>query len=237
MLVVALAAALLAIHFNDSDPVSEVDVRTSVTFAPTDAPGFEAITTTSTPTASVPAADPPVTTPTSALPSVAVLDLLSVAPEASPTRYDRDLFEHRTDADHDSCDTRCEVLEAERRSDIPGLGLGWYSIYDGYTTTDSSQLDVDHVVALAEAWRSGAHAWDNTRRQAFANDLDEPGALIAVTSISNRSKSDKDPAAWQPRNREAWCEWGLGWVQTKIKWSLTADQAEVDALRNVLAGC
>src|SRR5690606_9096592 len=111
------------------------------------------------------------------------------------------------------------------------------SIYDGYSTPDASELDVDHVGALGEAWRSGAPSWDAWRRRAFANDLDEPGALIAVSASTNRSKSDRDPASWQPPNRDAWCQWGRAWVRVKVKWGLTADEAEVRALENILAGC
>lgn len=180
------------------------------------------------------------TTLTPAAPAAAVSDLLAQlveAPESSGEGYDRALFEHWIDADRDGCDTRCEVLAAERRADLPGLASGWLSIYDGYSTDDPSELDVDHVVALGEAWRSGADTWDPARRQAFANDLDEPDALIAVTASTNRSKSDQDPADWQPPNPGAWCQWGLGWVRVKIKWGLTADEAEVRALTNVLSGC
>jgi hypothetical protein len=125
-----------------------------------------------------------------------------IAPEGSDAGYDRDLFDHWTDADSDGCDARCEVLEQERRIDLPGLpGGGWLSTYDGYTTPDAGELDVDHVVALGEAWRSGGATWDGARREAFANDLDDPGALIAVTASANRSKGDRDPASWQPPNR------------------------------------
>jgi hypothetical protein len=167
-----------------------------------------------------------------------VVDRLVVAPEGDGAGYDRDLFEHWSDADGDGCDTRCEVLETERRDDLEGLaGGGWLSIYDGYTTPDEGELEIDHVVALAEAWRSGAASWDPGRREAFANDLDDPGALVAVTAATNRSKSDRDPASWQPPDRSAWCWFAGAWATTKVRWELTADRAEVDALRNMLAGC
>jgi hypothetical protein len=169
---------------------------------------------------------------------VSIVDLLVVAPEGGDAGYDRELFDYWIDADSDGCDTRCEVLEAERRTDLAGLpGGGWLSTYDGYTTADSSELEVDHVVALAEAWRSGASAWERARRAAFANDLDDPGALIAVTASANRSKGDRDPASWQPPNRGAWCEFATAWATTKARWGLSADQAEVGALKNMLAGC
>lgn len=160
-----------------------------------------------------------------------LVDELVVAPEHLEG-YDRDRFEHWIDADHDRCNTRCEVLEAERRPDV-----GWVSIYDGLVTRDPALLEIDHVVALAEAWRSGAWGWDDARREAFANDLDEPGALIAVSSRSNQSKADKDPAEWRPPLQASWCEWAGSWTRVKIKWDLTADPAEVEALRAILAGC
>lgn len=205
-------------------------------------PTFAPLTTIGRPTASTTIAPStmPTAPPLTALPSTvdALLAQLVVAPEAHADTYERALFAHWIDADGDGCHTRCEVLEAERRASLPGLsGGGWLSIYDGYTTDDPSELEVDHVVALAEAWRSGAHAWDDERRRAFANDLDEPGALIAVTSTTNQAKRDKDPAEWQPSSREAWCEWGLGWLRTKVRWALSADEAETRALANVLRAC
>jgi hypothetical protein len=162
---------------------------------------------------------------------------LTVAPEPLREGYDRDLFKHWTDADGDGCDTRCEVLERQRVTTLPGLAAGgWLSIYDGYSTDDSSEFDVDHVVALGEAWDSGASGWNDERREAFANDLDS-GQLVAVTAATNRSKSDRDPADWQPPNRDAWCEWGAAWIEVKAKWDLTADRAELDALTNIMRGC
>jgi hypothetical protein len=163
--------------------------------------------------------------------------LLVIVPEQTRAGYSRDLFEHWIDVDRDGCDTRCEVLEAELRHDLPGVAAGWYSIYDGRSTIDSGEFDVDHVVALGEAWRSGAATWDSDRRRDFANDLTEPDALIAVTASTNRSKSDQDPANWRPPDRASWCQFGLGWAHTKVRWGLTADQAEVDALLTMVSGC
>jgi hypothetical protein len=213
------------------DPINTTSTSVASSTTTTSAPAATASTTTSL--APVPTTQPP---PPPAGP-LALVDQLVVAPESLSAGYSRDLFEHWIDADHDGCDTRCEVLAAEQRTDLPGLTSGWLSIYDGYSTDDPSELDIDHVVALAEAWRSGADTWDPARRQAFANDLDEPAALIAVTAATNRSKSDKDPARWQPPNRAAWCEFGTAWVTVKVRWQLTADQAEAGALRNMLADC
>jgi hypothetical protein len=166
------------------------------------------------------------------------LTRLRVAQEGPRDGYERDLFGGWIDADGDGCDTRCEVLAAERRASLPGLaGGGWRSLYDGYTTADPSELEVDHVVALAEAWDSGASGWTADRRRAFANDLDLPGALVAVTAATNRSKGARDPASWQPPDRSAWCEFGAAWVDVKAKWDLTVDRDELAALTNLLEGC
>lgn len=167
-----------------------------------------------------------------------LLDRLVIAAESDGADYERGRFAHWTDEDGDGCNTRCEVLQAERRTDLPGLpDGGWLSSYDGYSTDNPAELEVDHVVALAEAWRSGAAAWTDDRRAAFANDLVEPGALAAVTAAMNQSKSDRDPSEWQPPNRASWCDFAGGWLRTKVRWQLTADAAEAAALGNLLRSC
>lgn len=146
--------------------------------------------------------------------------------------YNRDLFPHWIDADSNRCHTRCEVLLREA---LPAGG--WLSVYDNVMVHDASDLDIDHVVPLAEAWRSGAADWETDRRAAFANDLDEPWALKAVTASSNRSKSDSDPADWRPKNQDIWCEYAQGWIAVKLKWNLSADTRERDALGQMLESC
>jgi hypothetical protein len=113
----------------------------------------------------------------------------------------------------------------------------WFSLYDGLTFTDPSELDIDHMVPLAEAWDSGAAGWNAGRRQAFANDLDHPQALRAVSASSNRSKGDLDPGQWKPTRDAAWCEYANDWVTVKKAWDLTADQNEVDDLKVMLRTC
>ena len=178
-------------------------------------------------------------TPPRAIPeALLLLSTLRVEPELSDEGYDRQLFDHWIDASGNGCDTRCEVLKAERLSSLPGLaGGGWLSTYDGYSTDDASELDIDHVVALAEAWRSGAHSWDEDRRRDFSNDLEEPAALTAVTAATNRSKGARDPADWQPSSDNAWCDYASDWIITKARWDLSVDEAEHSALTNMLRGC
>jgi hypothetical protein len=174
----------------------------------------------------------------------AVLVGLRVAPEGARVGYQRELFEHWIDADRDGCDTREEVLMAESRSTAQVdpyrckvLEGDWFSAYDGLTFTDPSELDIDHMVPLAEAWDSGASTWDANRRQSFANDLGRPQALRAVSASSNRSKGDLDPGQWKPTRDAAWCEYANDWVTVKKAWDLSADQNEVDDLRLMLRTC
>lgn len=173
-----------------------------------------------------------------------LLARVEVQPESSSTGYDRGHFGGWRDDDGDGCDTRSEVLQAESAAPVELSPAGcrvlagqWLSIYDGYSTPHPDELEVDHLVSLSEAWRSGASAWSPERRAAFANDLGHPGALVAVTAAMNRSKGDRDPAAWQPPNRAAWCVYAADWVTVKARWQLTMDRAEATAVRNMLNGC
>lgn len=200
-------------------------------------------TTDTTPATTV---APTTAPPTTARPlGVAILEDLEVAPESDGDGYERELFGGDwIDEDGDGCDTREEVLieESVSQAQVDPYGCkviagDWVSLFDGDETSDPTDLDIDHVVALSEAWRSGADDWTEEQRLAFANDLDNPMALIAVSASSNRSKGDRDPTVWQPTKREAWCEFGTAWVSVKVEWELTADQAEVDALRDMLADC
>lgn len=230
-----VGAALLVLTLVADEEATTAAAPPSIT---TTAPPDPTITTNATATS---APTDPATTLATALPEPpsweAVLASLVVAPETPRDGYDRDLFTQWVDKDGDGCDTRCEVLQAQRRIDLPGLpASGWLSLYEGYSSDDPSEFDIDHVVALSEAWDSGASTWDEARREAFANDL-ESGQLLAVTAATNRSKSDRDPADWQPPDRSAWCEFGTAWVGVKSTWGLTADQREVDALRNILREC
>jgi hypothetical protein len=195
--------------------------------------------------ASSPAGAPTTTTnPGGSGDPTAVLAGLRVEPEGARAGYKRELFVHWIDADTDGCDAREEVLIAESRSPAQVDPYGckvvegdWHSLYDGLTFTDPSELDIDHMVPLAEAWDSGAASWDAGRRRAFANDLDHPQALRAVSGSSNRSKSDLDPGQWKPTRDAAWCEYANDWVTVKKAWDLSADQNEVNDLKVMLRTC
>ena len=157
--------------------------------------------------------------------------------------YDRKLFVHWIDADGDGCSTRFEVLIIESRTPVSISGSctlsggSWVSPFDGVATTNPSDLDIDHLVPLAEAWDSGAHSWSASRRRAFANDLDLAAALVAVTDNLNSQKGEQDPAEWLPPRAAYRCTYVRDWIAVKKKWELSIDPAEADALRRVLATC
>jgi hypothetical protein len=88
-----------------------------------------------------------------------------------------------------------------------------------------------------ESWGFGASAWTPAEHQAYANDLDDPRALIAVSATSNRSKADQDPTTWQPPAEGYRCTYATDWIAIKTRWDLTGDPAEQAALTEVLDGC
>ncbi|MFI5808627.1 HNH endonuclease family protein [Streptomyces sp. NPDC051561] len=176
---------------------------------------------------------------------ISLAEGISALPLAAEARdgYQRTSFKHWVDADHNTCDTREEVLVAESRTPAE-IGTGckvlsgsWFSYYDGVTVTAPGGLDIDHMVPLAEAWDSGASQWNAARRQAYANDLGAERSLVAVTAKTNRSKSDQDPAEWLPPLADARCTYLSDWVSTKLRWGLTVDRSEQDALLKLAEGC
>ncbi|WP_343041894.1 HNH endonuclease family protein [Streptomyces typhae] len=90
---------------------------------------------------------------------------------------------------------------------------------------------------LAESWDSGASTWTAKEREAYANDLDDPRALIAVTATSNRSKADKDPAQSMPPAAGYRCQYATTWITVKTRWQLSVDPAEAAALTHILGEC
>jgi hypothetical protein len=115
----------------------------------------------------------------------------------------------------------------------------WTSPYDGAVWTLASDVDIDHVVPLAEAWASGIRAdgWPASRRVAYANDLGYDWSLLAVTDNVNQSKGDRDPAEWLPPSPEARCTYAVQWVSVKHRWNLSVDTTEQSALTSLLDTC
>jgi hypothetical protein len=189
-------------------------------------------------------ADSSVPAAASDVPLLQALSWVAEAPEGSRDGYSRTQFKHWNKGLNptDGCDTRKEVILSEAR-EAPEVGPKcaltgglWWSEYDQVWVTSASALDVDHMVPLAEAWDSGAAAWTAARREAYANDQGAPNSLIAVSSSSNRSKADKDPSAWLPVPADR-CKYAGDWVADKLRWRLTADAAERDALVRLAEAC
>ncbi|CAM5525373.1 hypothetical protein SALBM311S_07162 [Streptomyces alboniger] len=186
-----------------------------------------------------PTASAALPTPVSAATARTYLASLTVATE-NRTGYDRDLFPLWI-TQSGTCNTRETVLKRDGSSVVTDSACAatsgsWYSPYDGATWTAASDLDIDHLVPLAEAWDSGASGWTTSRRQAFANDLTRP-QLIAVTDNVNQAKGDQDPATWMPSRTAYRCTYVRAWVQVKYYYDLSVDSAEKSALTNYLASC
>lgn len=168
------------------------------------------------------------------------LSSLTVADEGSMTGYSRDKFPHWITIEG-KCDTRETVLNRDGTNlDIgtdcyPDSG-SWYSPYDGATWTRASDVDIDHVVPLAEAWRSGASSWTQSQRQNLANELFYP-QLIAVTDNVNQSKGDRDPTQWLPPSESYHCTYAKMWIHIKYHYDLTAQAEEKAVLRDLLDTC
>ncbi|MEU0961803.1 HNH endonuclease family protein [Micromonospora aurantiaca] len=168
------------------------------------------------------------------------LNALTVATQGSTAGYSRDLFPHWITITG-TCNTREQVLKRDGTSVVVNSSCAatsgrWYSPYDGATWSAASDVDIDHVVPLAEAWRSGANSWTTSRRQSFANDLTRP-QLIAVTDNVNQSKGDQDPSTWQPPLTSYRCTYSKMWITVKYNWGLTLQSSEKSALQNMLNTC
>ncbi|MFJ9318837.1 HNH endonuclease family protein [Streptomyces globisporus] len=187
-----------------------------------------------------PSAQAAMPTPVSAATARTYLGQLTVGAEGSSSGYSRDKFPHWI-TQSGACDTREVVLKrdgtnVQQNSSCQATSGSWYSPYDGATWSAASDVDIDHMVPLAEAWRSGASSWTTAQRQSFANDLTRP-QLIAVTDNVNQSKGDKDPAEWMPPNSSYKCTYVRAWVHVKKQYNLSVDSAEKSALQSALNGC
>ena len=168
------------------------------------------------------------------------LAALKIAVRGTMDGYSRDEFPHWDKVDA-GCDTREEVLKRDGK-DVetdaqcaPKSGT-WVSPYDGETWHKASDVDIDHVVPLGQAWISGAKSWTRERREQFANDLVRP-QLKAVTDNLNVQKSDKAPDQWKPPLVSYWCTYATDWIVVKSNYGLTITVPEKKALETMLDHC
>lgn len=172
---------------------------------------------------------------------------LTVVPAGPMKGYSRTLFPHWRDASiwgwptapNDRCTARNAALYRDgagvtMSSTCTRLAGRWLDPYTAVWFTKTSDIDIDHIVPLAEAWRSGAAKWTLKQRTAYANS---PLVLVSVEDNANQSKSDQDPAGWRPANKASWCLYAKRWIAVKTKFRLTVDSAEKKALSSMLSSC
>lgn len=173
------------------------------------------------------------------------LDGLRIAePDPDMSPYRRAAFGDGWDYDPASgCNTRELVLieEAVQEPVVDDRCRStegrWLSLYDGVEVDSVAELQIDHLIPLAEAWRSGAADWPQERREAFSNDLTHPDSLIAVSGSTNQSKGDSPPHRWMPPDPAAWCTYAEMWVGVKARWDLSVTEDEHATLAAVLTSC
>ena len=180
--------------------------------------------------------------------ALALLGSLAVKGRAPKTGYDRDAFGPAwTDTNRNGCDTRNDVLRRDLEANVYKAGTRGCAVLSGrlapdpYTGQDiafvrggASEVDIDHVVALSDAWQKGAGRWVPGKRLAFAND---PLNLLAVEASANRQKGDGDAATWLPSNKSYRCAYVARQVAVKSKYELWVTAAERAAVAGVLSRC
>lgn len=187
--------------------------------------------------------------------SNASLDLLNSLPvkgRAPKTGYARDKFRHWDDdvtveLGHNGCDTRNDILQRDLVEEtfkprthncVVLTGV----LHDPYTGTDinfvrgphSSDVQIDHVVSLSNAWQTGAQQLNDDQRRNFAND---PLNLLAVSGPANQQKGDGDAATWLPANKAFRCDYVTRQVQVKAKYQLWVTAPEKEAISRILINC
>ncbi len=177
--------------------------------------------------------------------ATAALTKIEIKGRAPKTGYTRSEFGNGW-ASWKDCDARQRILAR----DLTNIKLGndgctvlTGNLNDPYSdeiidfvrgSGTSSLVQIDHVVALSDAWQKGAQNLTSQQREAMANDDLE---LIAVSGTANQQKSDGDAATWLPANKAFRCQYVARQIAVKIKYSLWMTQAERDAIARVLETC
>jgi hypothetical protein len=176
--------------------------------------------------------------------ALAVVETLPARKANNSPPYHRDAFGQAwADVDHNGCDTRNDILRRDltkvdvRDSCIVLTG----QLNDPYTgkaisfsRSRATAVQIDHVVALSDAWQTGASKWSPDQRLHFAND---PENLLAVDGPQNEAKGDDEASEWLPPNRGYRCRYVARQIGVKARYHLWVEPAEKDAMRAVLATC
>lgn len=177
------------------------------------------------------------------------LESIPVKGRAPKTGYTRDEFGPAwADTDRNGCDTRNDILARDLTDETFKQGTNNCVVMTGvladkYTGTTitftrgqdtSSDVQIDHIVSLSDAWQKGAQQLNADQRKELAND---PLNLMAADGPTNGAKGDKDAATWLPPNKAFRCEYVARQTAVKVKYSLWVTQAEHDAIATILQGC
>ena len=179
--------------------------------------------------------------------ALAALNKLPVKGRAAKTGYSREQFPHWKDPDKNGCDTRNDILKRDLtkvvfKADTNNCKVIFGSLLDPYSnklisfdlSKSASTIDIDHVVALSNAWQTGAFQLTPTQRTNFAND---PLNLLAVDARLNRQKGDGDAATWLPPYKSYRCSYVARQVSVKSKYKLWVTAPEKSAISNLLTSC
>ena len=159
---------------------------------------------------------------------------------AAAGEYQREDWPHWKDLDRDCQNTRAEMLIRDSLSPVRFKSTWgcrvvsgeWRCPYTGGIYLMASDIDIDHMVPLANAHRSGGAQWSRAQRKAFAND---PDNLFCVEDNTNQSKSDKGPEEWRPPLKSFWPEYARHWIYIKKKYGLRFSKEEREALKEMLS--
>lgn len=173
-----------------------------------------------------------------------VLNELAIKGRAPKTGYSRSQFGDGW-SEVLGCDTRNEILRRDLESTVVNTECQVVSgiLNDPYTgktitfergSTTSQAVQIDHVVALSDAWQKGAQQLTPIERVDLAND---PLELLAVDGTTNQQKGDGDAATWLPPNKVFRCQYVARQIAVKKKYRLWVTQAEKDAIVRVLSVC
>jgi hypothetical protein len=177
--------------------------------------------------------------------ALTVLNNLEVKGRAPKTGYARSQFPHWSDPDRNGCDARNDTLKRDLTNITYKAGTRDCKVIAGQLldpfsgkvitfSADKVVVDIDHVVALSNAWQTGAAYFDKNKRSQIAND---PLNLLAVDAKLNRKKGDGDAATWLPPYKAFRCEYVARQVAVKAKYGLWVTQPEKAAIGKILSTC
>ena len=187
----------------------------------------------------------PTNTQAAPIDALVALNNLEVKGRAPKTGYARSQFPHWSDPDRNGCDARNDTLKRDLTNITYKVGTRECKViagqlldpFTGKVITFSATkvvIDIDHVVALSNAWQTGAAYFDKNKRSQIAND---PLNLLAVDSKLNRQKGDGDAATWLPPSKAFRCEYVARQVAVKAKYGLWVTQPEKVAIDKILSTC